>query len=1284
MIKKILFFISIILSSYSFSQATLFEENFEIANPSWISSDDLIPNFWLINSCSGNGINPTGTNAMYISKGGAIPGCGPTGTTQYAYANSPSGSLMATNSITVDATCASGIQVTFDYKIDGVTGEDFGELVYSINGGTTWVTTGELASTSGWTITTISLPAAVDGINFELGFRFTYSDANVVGLPLAIDNITVIGFETIPPVAICPADTTIYVDANCDGVIPDYTSFVIGTDNCTSASSLLFIQNPPPSTVVNGTIIVTPIIVEVYDESGNFTTCTFDSRTIDTMVATISCPPDTNIYADASCDAFLGDYTSIAIAIDNCTPFSSLTVTQSPPAGTTITADQIITMTVSGAIPNIDQQCIFNGIFVDTISPAIVCPTANILYVDNTCDGLIEDYTSGPVIVENCTLSPLISQFPLPGTSVTVSDVITIILTVTDDSGNSSQCQFNQPIIDTISPSITCPSDQDENSDINCFATIGDYTSIITTADNCSGTFILTQSPLPGGSISTSTVITMLLDDGNGNTSSCLFNVNPIDVLAPTITCPATMDMNTDSGCNYILQDLTGMVSATDNCTPAISLAYSQSPLPTTPLAIGINSVTITVLDLIGNSDFCSFDINVLDQVDPVASVCPPNQNVYVDASCQGLLEDYTSLVTATDNCSAIGDLVINQNPVVNTPISSSTLITITIEDESGNSTTCIFNAIPLDTISPIVTCPSDQSIVINPSCEYTMPDLSTLVLGSDNCSILGAMTINQNPVVGSTQNGTTAVLITLIDEQGNSSTCITNMIPIDTDAPTINCPSPAIVDLGAVCDYSLPNYGTMSTVLDNCSGYSIDQIPNPGTIVNPGGTSITLIVTDAGGNTDQCTFVLDVIETQNPTIICPSDISTCNPIITYTDPIFNDNCFSYLTQTDLSGLTSGMNFPIGNTVLEYTVLDSSGNSQVCSFSVEILDFPSNANIDVDTIWLCDESSTVLNADAITSGTGLWTLISGQGNFNNQFANSTGVNNLDYGFNVFEWEVSSASCGTLSDTIVVFNSQQDIQASTQDTIYSCSDSSVILLANTPLFGVGTWSTNNGGIITNINSPNTSSTLAGSGWFDFIWTISNSSCPLNSDTLRVLSMQNPTIFQNDTVVCIESDLVTLSASIPFVGQTVNWDVISGSGTVSSPNTVTTDVFDFGIGNSLVMYSVSHPACPTLTDTIVVTASLCSDFDPVIPTVFTPGNFDGKNDVFAIDFLANVYPECYVVIFNRWGSVVYESIGYDIPWDGKHKGEDLPMGTYFYRIELNDGNGEVLKGDISIIR
>ena len=1359
------------VGSFSFSQATLFSDDFESITTNWSVTDDLLPNFWLQKICAGNGPTNGGTQAQYISKGGSVAGCGGTGESQHAYMDAPSGTLMATTYISVDATCASNIQVQFDYSIDGIPGEDFGELVYSIDGGSTFIAVGgELPQSASWTTTTIGLPGAVDGIVFHLGFRFTYNDVTVAGSPLAIDNVIVTGTDVISPIMTCPtsidlpvntscvaicddytkdmltlsdnctdsafmlvtqnvpeftvfpsspggfesitltafdesgnstqctitlnviddfapsitcpADTNVYVDINCDGMIEDYTGDAIISDNCSSLGNLLVSQSPVAGTIINGTIIDTPVTLTVTDESGNMANCIFIARTLDTMVATISCPVDTNVYLNNSCDGYLEDYTGDAVVYDNCTPLASLTISQSPPAGTLITANQVVTLTVSGAIPNIDQSCTFNAFIVDTISPQIVCPSPVSIFVDNFCQGAIPDYTVGGVITENCTVSPTVTQSPIAGTIVTVNDNITIVLTVTDDSGNSGQCQFSQPIFDNILPTITCPSDQTVNADANCFATLLDYTGSAVAADNCTAIPTVTQNPVPGTNLTGTTTIMLTVEDESNNTNTCMFDVNIIDVTAPVVTCPSNSNESTGAGCMYSLADFTGMASAADNCTPALSISYTQTPAPSTSLATGVHTITIDGTDGSGNTGSCTFDITVSDLQAPAITVCASNQNLISDSNCEATIGDYTGLITAIDNCSAPGNIVITQSPTAGTVISTTTLITITATDENLNQSTCSFNVILTDTISPTVICPGNQSVAINGSCGYTMPDLSGSIGGTDNCSVLANMTISQNPLAGTSQTGQTAVLITLTDEQGNNSTCITNMIPIDMSDPTINCPSPAPQNIGSLCDYALPNYGTTASVLDNCSGYSISQTPSVGTIVNIGTTTVTLTVTDVGGNTDQCSFDLLVFETELPTIICPSDISTCDPVAIYTDPSFSDNCLVSMTQTDGTGLSSGMAFPVGITTVEYTATDSSGNTQMCSFDIEILDFPSSANIAIDTILLCNQTSTVVDADPITSGSGLWTVVSGQGNFNNQFANSTGVNNIGIGTNVYAWTVSSGSCGTLYDTIIVINVLQDLPASTQDTAYACMNTDVTLQSNTPLYGIGTWTTNGSGAITDINSSNTTSTLS-NGWQDFIWTITNGSCPATSDTLHVFAMQQPAIDQLDTLVCVENDLISLSASSPAFGQTSTWSVVSGSASIESPNSVVTDVDNFGLGNTMILYTLSNPICGNVSDTIIVSSNLCEGFQPVIPTVITPGNLDGKNDVFTIDFLNVIHPECHVVIFNRWGSIVFESTGYESPWNGTYKGNALPMGTYFYRIELNDGSGEVLTGDISII-
>ncbi len=81
-------------------------------------------------------------------------------------------------------------------------------------------------------------------------------------------------------------------------------------------------------------------------------------------------------------------------------------------------------------------------------------------------------------------------------------------------------------------------------------------------------------------------------------------------------------------------------------------------------------------------------------------------------------------------------------------------------------------------------------------------------------------------------------------------------------------------------------------------------------------------------------------------------------------------------------------------------------------------------------------------------------------------------------------------------------------------------------------------------------------------------------------------------------------------------------------------------------------------------------------------FTP-NGDGKNDMWNIKHIS-AYPKCNVTIFDEWGIKVFESTGYEIPWDGKNKnGKILPSATYYYIIDLKDGS-KVFTGSVALIK
>lgn len=86
-------------------------------------------------------------------------------------------------------------------------------------------------------------------------------------------------------------------------------------------------------------------------------------------------------------------------------------------------------------------------------------------------------------------------------------------------------------------------------------------------------------------------------------------------------------------------------------------------------------------------------------------------------------------------------------------------------------------------------------------------------------------------------------------------------------------------------------------------------------------------------------------------------------------------------------------------------------------------------------------------------------------------------------------------------------------------------------------------------------------------------------------------------------------------------------------------------------------------------------------PQIPNVFTP-NGDGRNDRWEIPFLDR-YSGCTVEIYNRYGQLLFRSVGYGSPWDGTFNSKPAPAGTYYYVI--NPGNGvKQISGFVDIIR
>ena len=109
---------------------------------------------------------------------------------------------------------------------------------------------------------------------------------------------------------------------------------------------------------------------------------------------------------------------------------------------------------------------------------------------------------------------------------------------------------------------------------------------------------------------------------------------------------------------------------------------------------------------------------------------------------------------------------------------------------------------------------------------------------------------------------------------------------------------------------------------------------------------------------------------------------------------------------------------------------------------------------------------------------------------------------------------------------------------------------------------------------------------------------------------------------------------------------------------------------------VLTAISNNGCGVTTDTVLV--KLYKGI--FIPNAFTPNN-DGFNDSWNIPAL-DAYPDFELLVFNRYGEIVYKNSRIRKPWDGNYKANLLPAGAYAYILKLNVAN-QIFKGTVMLI-
>jgi gliding motility-associated-like protein len=120
---------------------------------------------------------------------------------------------------------------------------------------------------------------------------------------------------------------------------------------------------------------------------------------------------------------------------------------------------------------------------------------------------------------------------------------------------------------------------------------------------------------------------------------------------------------------------------------------------------------------------------------------------------------------------------------------------------------------------------------------------------------------------------------------------------------------------------------------------------------------------------------------------------------------------------------------------------------------------------------------------------------------------------------------------------------------------------------------------------------------------------------------------------------------------------------------------------GRKNFSIVVQVTDRDGNTLEKFFEVTRIRPSSSSLVVPNTFTP-NGDGSNDTWGVPAL-RFFEEVRIQIYDRGGLLVFATENPDIRWDGKFKGRELPIGTYYWVISVKE-TGESRRGMLNLLR
>ncbi|UTF14678.1 putative Ig domain-containing protein [Staphylococcus epidermidis] len=793
--------------------------------------------------------------------------------------------------IKIEATDNSGRAVT--NKVDGLPdGVTFDEATNTISG-----TPSEVGS---YTVTVTTMDES--GNATETTFTIDVEDTTKPTVESVADQTQEVNTE-ITPITIESEDNSDQAVTNKVDGLPDGVTFDEATNTISGT----------PSEVGSYTVTVTTT-----DESGNATETTFTIDVEDTTKPTVKSVSDQTQEVNT-------EITPIKIeATDN----SGQTVTNKVdglPDG--ITFDEA-TNTISGTPSEVGS---YDITVTTTDESGNATETTFTINVEDTTKPTVEDIADQTQEV-NTEIEPIkIEATDNGGQAVTnkvdgLPDGVTfdeatntisgtpsevgsydIIVTTTDENGNSETTTFTIDVEDTTKPTVESVADQTQevNTEITPITIESEDNSGQTVTNKVDGlpdgvtfdeaTNTISGTPSKVGSYD----ITVTTTDENGNSETTTFTIDVEDTTKPTVESVADQTQEVNTEINPI------KIEATDNSGQAVTNKVEGLPagitfdeatntISGTPSEVGSYTVTVTTTDENGNATETTFTIDVEDTTKPtVEDITDQTQEINTEINPIKIETTDNSGQTVTNKVEGLPDGVTFDeatNTISGTPSEvGSYTVTVTTTDENGNATETTFTIDVEDTTKPTVEDITDQTQEINTEMtpiKIEATDNSGQAVTNKVEGLPDGVTFDEatNTISGTpSEVGKYLITITTIDKDGNTATTTLTINVIDTttpEQPTINKVTENSTEVngrgepGTVVEVTFPDGNKVEGKVDSDGNYHI-QIPSETTL--KGGQPLQVIAIDKAGNKSEATTtnVIDTTAPEQPTINKVTENST-------------------------------------------------------------------------------------------------------------------------------------------------------------------------------------------------------------------------------------------------------------------------------------------------------------------------------------------------------------------------------------------------------------------------